>query len=113
MIAFLLADMHVSDLYEMKSVGYLAEALTFKKIQMQTFVVYRTECALKCTQYDACASFSFEEGACVFGLFDDVTEFANGENVTYVEWQYLKKAYFGNAFIYKFIYIYVYWETLM
>ena len=92
----------ISDKYKMQAIGYLADTLFFKKIEIQNLVVRKVVpvCSFKCTKYDACLSFYVEDGACVFGLRDDVTEFANGDDVTPVDWQYLKMSYFGNVSIY-------------
>ena len=39
-------------------------------------------CVILCQKYDACKSFYVEDGACVFGLSDDVRVFLNGDDVT-------------------------------
>ena len=60
--------------------------LKFKKI---VGMRSKSECAIRCTKRDACRSFYVDDGACVFGLRDDVTEFANGDDVTPADRQIL------------------------
>ena len=60
--------------------------LTYKKIEGRKS---RMQWAALCSKHDACRSFYVDDGACVFGLSDDVTEFANGDDVTPADGQML------------------------
>ena len=65
-----------------------SSGLKFKKIEGRK-AIRSTECAIRCSKHDACRSFYVDDGACVFGLRDDVTEFANGDDVTPADGQTL------------------------
>ena len=60
--------------------------LNFKKIDGRKS---KLQWAALCSKHDACRSFYVDDGACVFGLSDDVTEFANGDDVTPADGQML------------------------
>ena len=60
--------------------------LTYKKIEGRKS---RLQWAALCSKYDACRSFYVDDGACVFGLSYNVTEFANGDDVTPADGQML------------------------
>ena len=72
--------------YTKKTLSQQVMGLTFRKIEGRKA---RAECAVRCSKYNACRSFYVDDGACVFGLRDDVTEFANGDGVTPVDGQML------------------------
>ena len=60
--------------------------LKYKKIEGKRTSI---ECTTLCSDYNGCRSFYVDDGACVFGLRDDVTEFANGDDVTPADGQML------------------------
>ena len=85
----------IFDFYVQRSVRDERETLTFKRIQFSAWAGNRITCAFTCTRYEACTSFYVDDGACVFGLRDDVTELANGDDVTPADWQFVKTSRFS------------------
>ena len=73
--------------YATKSIGEQRPGLVYKKILGRKSSL---QWAALCSKHDACRSFYVDDGACVFGLSDDVTEFANGDDVTPADGQMLK-----------------------
>ena len=81
--------------YDRISMGHILHELTFKRIQISSLDVNKYarpkfQCSSTCSKYEACASFYVDDGACVFGLRDDVTELANGDDVMPADWQLVK-----------------------
>ena len=73
--------------YSLKPLGSQISGLSYKKILGRKSSL---QWAALCSKHDACRSFYVDDGACVFGLSDDVTEFANGDDVTPADGQMLK-----------------------
>ena len=72
--------------FSLKSVNEQTPGLTYKKVLGRKSSL---QWAALCSKHDACRSFYVDDGACVFGLSDDVTEFANGDDVTPADGQML------------------------
>ena len=79
--------------YNLKPVNEQNSGLFYKKVLGRKSSL---QWAALCSKHDACRSFYVDDGACVFGLSDDVTEFANGDDVTPADGQMLKTK--GNIF---------------
>ena len=100
----------ISDKYERKSMSHILHGFTFKRIQISGLDVNKNarpkfQCSSTCSKYEACTSFYVDDGACVFGLQDDVTELANGDDVTPADWQFVKASFDGKISSYTAVII--------
>ena len=90
----------IENKFSLRALSQQEDGLVFKKIEGRKG---KLQWAALCSKHDACKSFYLDDGACVFGLSDDVTEFANGDDVTPADGQMLmtKRKSFTSNYIVK------------